>query len=209
MASYTFYSDTSDGNVVATGTWAAIQAGTASLSTSLVSSTFRIGKLNSGGSNFYYQGFLGFDTSALPDTADVTSAVLFLSPSAVLGSRSWTLQVRTYDWGASVTTADYRTSSQWAALLLLATLDLSSGLTADTYYALSPYGTNLMDAISKTGFTRFVLAGDDFGGIAPPSETNYTAFFYSADNSGTTSDPKLEISTFEAPTFTPYVMWYA
>jgi len=209
VASYTFYATTADGYILsANASWATVQAGSVSLSAVTTGNTLYVGKLNLSGSNQFNVSALGFDTSSLPDDAVITATSLSVCPSAN-ATYSWVLEARTYNWGATLTTADYRTPTQWSALTLLAQYDLSGGLTADTHQALTSFGTNLDDAINKSGATYLMLGDSTFGGIAPPTNTTLRISLYSADETGTTKDPKLEVTTFEPPSFRPYAVWIA
>lgn len=209
MASYTFYGVTADAGVYCTdSSWTAVQTGAGTLQTVTASGTsLFVGKQKV---STNYQNFLqgvGFDTSSIPDDAEILTAIPSFCASTTDPAKSWTLEARDFNWGPTITTADYRTASQWSALPLLAEMSLSAGLTVDTYYAMTGYGTNLVNAINKTGVTYFMLGASNYGGIAPTNDDRVV--FYSADETGTSKDPKLEVTTFEAPDFTPQVMWIA
>ena len=144
------------------------------------------------------EGFIAFDTSSLPDTDTVSAAALGLVENAGYGSGfgvSDTLEARTYDWGASVTTADFRAGATYNGLTLLASLASGSWSTTG-YNTLTENGTNFQSAINKTGTTYIVLGTQKLAaGTAPPSDGDQSYWgIMSADNTGTTNDPKLVVT---------------
>lgn len=205
MASYTFYGDSADGDILMIDAdWADVQAGSGGPTVDTSSTTFRVGKQKGVGNYSNYLAGLAFDTSALPDDAEITAATLTLTAAAT-ASRTWTLEARDYNWGTSLTSADYRTSAQWSALTLLAQYDLAGGWASNSAYALTSYGVNLANLINKTGTTYLMLGSSEYPGIAPATIESIQV--YSANETGTSRDPKLEVTTFEPPAFTPQVMW--
>lgn len=207
MASYTFYGVTADGYIQSrNASWATCQVGSG-LNAVTADSADLIGHFNNSGYGVN-QAFFDFDTSAIDDASEVLDATfsLYVSNTYSLsgGSPSW--EARAYDWGASLTTADWRSAAQWNALDVLATRAFS-GMTGGSYHAFTSYGVNLANWINKAGNTRFMVCTDNWTGIAPSSLCYAVASF--ADEAGTTKDPKLEVTTFEPPAFTPQVMWIA
>ncbi|MGD9889877.1 MAG: hypothetical protein AB7U18_01110 [Dehalococcoidia bacterium] len=203
----TVYAGTADDGVVNRSgtTYAGCRNGTSG--TKLVESSadwnddnlvIEVGQQNTAGNDFYiWEGFIGFDTSGLPDTDEVSAAALGLVENTDYGtnfSDSDTLEARTYDWSTSVTTADWRTGTQYAALTLLASL-ASSSWSSSGYNTLAENGTNFQSAINKTGTTRIILGTADLAAATSPA--NNTAALWSimsADNTGTTNDPKLTVT---------------
>lgn len=152
------------------------------------------------GSNYLYvadaegevsETFVSFDTSSLPDSDTVSAAVFSLYGTGDLSFEgTGTLQARIYDWGASVTTGDYRTPAQFAALTLVATATAAS-LSSSAYNDFTENGANFQTAISKTGTTFIVVCTAPFA--ADSYGDNFFGFL-SADNTGTTNDPKLVVT---------------
>lgn len=205
MASYTFY-PAADGYLMSRASnWAAAQAGTGTISAYPSQATMTVGKLRDG-DYYVYQAFLGFDTSAIPDGAVVADAILSVVP-AVSDGFTWTLQARAYDWGGSITGADWRTKADWDALTLLAAYAMSGGWSSGSRKTLAQYGTNLNAAVNLSGSTRLILASSDWTGIAPSGDS--ATQLHAAAATGTTNDPRLEVTTVEPPAFTPQVMWIA
>lgn len=143
-----------------------------------------------------YESFLSFDTSAIADS-DVVSAVvlsLFGDSGAFGHSGTANLEAREYDFGASVTTADWRTSAQLGALTRYATFAIA-GWSDTSYNAFTADGTHFNTATNiKTGNVRMVMTTDyHVAGSAP--DAIRVAGWLTADNTGTTNDPKLAITS--------------
>ena len=131
------------------------------------------------GTNWYQtlQAFLPFDTSAIPDDATIGTPELKLSRESDNSVTDFILQVYAYDFGATVTTADYRTRTQAAALTpLLATYDTAAGWGAG-YRVFTSTG-DFAAAINKTGETRLFVVSDRFIAGTSPAGKEYVAFAY-------------------------------
>lgn len=153
------------------------------------------------GNYFRWRGWLPFDTSSLPDGDTVSAAVL--SVFGMAGSTNDTV---------GVTPSLQVVSSSQASNTALATTD--HNLCGTTVFATitwgsyntSAYNNFTLDAngiaqISKTGFSKFTMRTNrDISGTAPSTAGNNLERFQfnSADESGTSSDPKLVI-THAAP----------
>lgn len=147
---------------------------------------------DAGGEYVISESFISFDTSSLPDSDTISAAELTLWLDTPDVDRAWTLQARTYNWGASVTTADWRGGAAFAALTLLATISAGS-ISPDAANTLTENGTNLQSAVSKTGTTYMVLGNSNYAANSAPTGNEYVGI-YSADNTGTTNDPKLVVT---------------
>lgn len=137
------------------------------------------------------QTFLDFDTSAI--SGQIVSAVLSLHGSRS-GSVADTAQARLFDYGASITTTDYRTPAQFNALPLLAHVafaDWSNGVYNDFV------SDNLAANINKGGRTRIVLCTALFAADGTASNVSYLE---SIELGGDSNKPKLVITT-ATPTF--------
>lgn len=138
------------------------------------------------------EAFISFDTSSLPDDAIILSAVLSLNRQLDESDTNFDVEVRYYDWGASVTTAD------WVAAASLHTHTLAGKLaTADLGSDYNDVTLGNLDSISRTGTTRFLLNSSRHRQRITPTGDEYVNF-YSTDESGTTRDPKLTI-TYVSP----------
>lgn len=134
--------------------------------------------------------FLAWDTSSIPDGDAVTAVTPDTYSSGNVPGTHFTLKMFVYDWGASVTAADWRTPAQLSALTEFATLatlgNTSVGHKTWTPDAAAP------TAINKTGFTRVVVASDKTeSATAPTTEDLY--LFIAADFAGTGGDPYIEV----------------
>lgn len=156
-----------------------------------------------GGDYTVYESFVSFDTSAIAD-ADVVSAVaLDLMLNSDSSTTDFTLQARDFDWGASLTTADWVPGANLGSNTLVATLN-SSGIGATgAYKTFTSQAAFLSVSNIKTGTVHLVLASDrTASGVAPPNASEYLGF-EDAEQAGTTQDPKLTI-THAAPGSSPF-----
>lgn len=155
-----------------------------------------VGQNQFGGPTFEsMESMLEFDTSGIPDADVVSAAVLSLWFSNDNDTADlMTLEARAYDWGGTQDNTDWRTGAQYAALTLLATLPPPSGTINTTAYVdMTSASPAMENAINKTGFTRIVLGSDRFASNTSPSAEEYYQI-NSADNTGTTNDPKLVVT---------------
>lgn len=113
-----------------------------------------------------YQYFLEFDTSTLPDGATINSVALKIYPFTK--DNGYTLEVRGYDAGTSLTTADWQTPSALGALTLLASIATAS-LSTGALNTITENGSNFRSYINTTGKTRVVLNLAEFRTSAAPS----------------------------------------
>ena len=145
------------------------------------------------------QVFLDFDTSSLGSTSTISNAIftLYGNTTAESDTDNYDLQVRAYNWGGTLTTADWVDSnpqSNWTALTLMAHFDVGSwsqgsgnanNLTFDSHAD-----------VSKTGTTSVVVGLSALGSGTPTGANSLE--FRLADQSGTTSDPLLTV-TYTVP----------
>lgn len=125
---------------------------------------------------FFNEGFVSFDTSAIPDTATVLSATLSLRLNgAAVGDTTYTVQARLYDWGATLTTADYVAGASLSAKTLLATLPVASFVT--TGLAPMTSETAFISNINLTGKTRIILCTDRMVAGTAPTTAEYANFW--------------------------------
>lgn len=147
--------------------------------------------------------FLEFDTSGIPDTATIDSATLFLYGINDNSVTDFTLEVYAYDFGAAVTTADFRNSAALAALYaaggLLASKSTAGGI-ADNAYTAFTSGAAFLAAINKIGNTRLIVASDRHRAVTTPTGQERIQW-----NLRTTSgkEPKLVVAYTEAATGCP------
>ena len=203
MSTLVVYSDTTDGyigsaDVGASPSYAAARAGTGSVLDAYAGIELTFGQqfTTSGDPDYIpdydiYESFLAFNTSSIPDTDTVSAAVLNLRSLYDHSTTDFTIEARLYDWGTGLTTADYVAGASLSALTLLAHRDTASGWTVNTAYDLTDdaFAAN----VSKTGTTRLLLCSSRTTGNNTPT-TYEQGSAYSADQTGTTSDPKLTVT---------------
>jgi hypothetical protein len=141
-----------------------------------------------------HEGFLDFDTSAV-GSDDVSQVDLDLFLLQDNSTTDFTINVRPFDFGASIDSGDWRTPAQLAALTLLATF-ATSGLGAG-YNTFSENGTSFQSAIDGAGNTRLVLSSSRHESETEPTGSEYV-LFNTSEKADTTQDPKLTI-THAAP----------
>jgi hypothetical protein len=147
--------------------------------------------------DFFYisRSFLLFDTSALPDNATINSATFAVYVTATTnsdndGDDTLNLVTTTPASNTALSTADY---DQVGSVNQATPLDITS-LSTNAYNTFTLNGTGLGN-ISKTSITKFGLReGHDFiNSKIATGMSNYVGFS-SADQTGTSQDPKLEVT---------------
>jgi hypothetical protein len=146
-----------------------------------------------------YEGFLSFDTSAIPNNATITNVELGMYGSTDNSTQDFTVVVKAYDWGTSLTTADYVAGASLTGLggagtelLLYTTLN---GWSTSAYNICSDGGA-VCSAINKSGITRFILYSDRFANNNTPT-TFEQVQMHSGNQTGTERRPKLTITYTE------------
>ena len=162
-----------------------------------------IGQIYDGDSGYYgvRESFLSFDTSAI-GTDTVSAAVLRVTSNADASDTDFDIQARLRDWGATLTTADWVAGSSLSGLTSLATKTTASGFTAGTAYDFTDVA--MPANVNKTGTTRMLLCSSRTTGNNEPTGAESVGI-YSADESGTTRDPKLTV-TYAAGGSTLFLM---
>lgn len=186
----TFFSQNVDGYVDGTsGTYLTARSGAGSYAADSSSNPLYFGQFLLTGTYTLYEDFLSFDTSPLPDTDVISSAVLsgFLNDNHTSGS--FILQARLDNWGTSLTTGAWVPGASLSALTLLATLDTSL-LSTTAYYAFTDVA--MPANVNKTGVTRMLLCSSKLVSGTAPAALEYGAF--TIDHSGSSNDPKLDVT---------------
>jgi hypothetical protein len=190
MALGTFYSNASDGVITnENATWSTCRNATDGLTVSNSSASEYVVADNGGISNAYrvWRLFLPFDTSALPDDATITDAVLSVcDASSSQGTDAHALVQTSQASGTALSTADFDA---------IGTTEGATRVTAFTAGAYHDWTLNAtgLTWISKTGFTLLGLrAVNDIDNVTPTANT-YRAWRMS-ETADTTSDPKLVIT---------------
>lgn len=199
----TFYSGTSDGYLVSVHATYATARSTHSGGTSPsdTATTMVCGQQKPGDFQLY-EMFVQFDTSAIDDGDTVSQAVLSLYGTVDLSTTDFTAEARVSDWGASLTTADWIAGESLSSLTRVAT-HASAGFTTSAYNDFTEDGLNFRSAVNTTGATRLILVSDRL--VAGTEPTGNELWIVStADETGTTQDPKLVVTHTAAtpPTIT-------
>lgn len=139
-----------------------------------------------------WEYFPEFDTSSI-GTDTVSSTVLGLYGIADSSSTDFSVTAWLYDWGGTVTTADWRTAAQLSALTEVATFATAGGWSSSGYNSFTETGTAFSDGINGAGTTRIVVGSSRLESGTAPTGAEYV-WWYFADQSGTTNDPKLTIT---------------
>lgn len=193
--STTYYTSTADGQVngAYSGTWSTARATgntvTDTATSVIISTTASFDKQLGGNGYSIRRGFFYFDTSGLPDNATVTSADFSLYKYSA--SNSPTICAQKGTQGSSLSASDF-TAYSGSSYGNVSTS--SSG-----YLTISLDSAGKSD-ISKTGITKICVREYtyDYLNTAPSMATAYSVTVYSAEQSGTSQDPKLVIDYTES-----------
>lgn len=148
------------------------------------------------------EGFLSFDTSAIDDGDTVSAVTLSLWLTTDSSTANFITEAREYDWGAGLTTADYRPGADLSGLTLMASID-SNGIGATGAYKDFTSEAAFLSATGlKTGTVYLNLSSSEQRLNSAPTGNEF-CIWESADTAGTTNDPKLTIVHAAAATFTP------
>lgn len=145
-----------------------------------------------------YESFVKFDTSSIPDGANITTVVFSLFGKDDSSTTDFTVKVALRDWGTTLETGDFVAGSSLGALTDVASRHTSL-LTVEAY---NDFNNLAFPAnINRTGETRVIVFSDsqEFN-VTPTTLERYE--FYSESNTGTSKDPKLTI-TYTDPAYTP------
>lgn len=206
MTVLTVFAKTSDNRVNSDSSSSSLDAragtGTAILSLGSVSNTNEnIGSENDANANpnnnqDYDQYFAQFDTSSIGDGDDIDSVDLSMVVNDLSGltGPAWTFEVREFDWGATVTTGDFRAGAGLGSLPLLATF-ASGSFVDEVRFTCTENGTVFRDNINKTGDTRLVCTTSRQRlAQFEDANTNNVVNIDTADRPGTTDDPRLIVN---------------
>ncbi len=191
MVVATIYSDTSDGMIGSfSGTYSTARSG-AGLAAYNALNYFIVGQDFSGGLYFVNESFLSFDTSSLGASATVSAVVLDAYLTTDESTTDFTINARTFDWSSGgLTTADWVAGASISGNTLLATRATSGIGSTGAYKAFTSQAAFLTAPNLKTGTVYMLLSSSRHEGNNTPGGLEQM-IFSSADESGTTQDPKL------------------
>ena len=193
MPSYTIYGDLSSGRLSSTATtYAGARDGNGTISGG-APNIGQVGQDRSGTTRYCFEAFYAFDTSSIDDGDTVTAVGLTLTVLADDSTTDFNVQVQGFNWGATMTSADWQDQSELAALTDWASSVSTSGLGATMAFT---GNASFIAGISKTGVTYFILSSSRHeAGSAPADGVPEHVRFYDSTASGTSQDPVLDITT--------------
>lgn len=203
MTTDTFYSESADGFIESSHatTYSTARSSSGTKVAPATEVYLQVGQNLIGGFGYYlYETFLSFDTSTIPDSAIISTVTLSLHGGSYSdqSTTDFTIEARTYDWGASLTTADWIAGADLASNTLLASRS-TSGWSTSAYNDFTENGSNFVSAINKTGITRIVICSSRTKDGTAPTGAEYVNFAAN-ETTGTTKDPKLSVTYVLGPT---------
>lgn len=186
-------------------TWSVIQAGNTLLvdtSTGLPATPL-LSASNLGGDYNIRVYYAAFDTSSIADTATIDdyTFTMYGTGTAEQNTNTTTLECRAKTFG-TLTTADwvdFTTAANWTGLPLMASMAVSTWNQTDgAANALTSQGAE--SSINLTGSTEVAFALARAYGAEPTGANRISS--YTADNTGTSSDPLLVVNYTVVTTFT-------
>ena len=192
----TFYPDASpettsvDGYVTQRGgTYATVQADTVGDTANDSGTGAEVNNLKTGATYYVYRAFFLFDTSSIPDSDTISSAVFSAYGFSVgnADSDSMSVVASTPASNTALVLADF---DQVGTTKFATDIPLGSWNTAG-YNDFTLNGSGVA-AVTKTGISKFALRMAKDISATQPTGLNY-AEMYMAEQSGTTNDPKLVV----------------
>ncbi len=168
MTSLTVYSEAADGEITGQSTSYATARST-SASADTTDSLAYVGQNRDASYRYVRRVYLSFDTSAIPDTATVSSATLYLTSYYDSSGTDFNILVYRYAWTEALGGANMETNydGAYGSGTLEGTFrNTASGWVHDVEYnmAMDPTGINL------TGDTKYALVSSrDVGSVEPDS----------------------------------------
>ena len=199
MTTYTIFSDASDGQISSNNASYATARSGGSLVATTNGTSFTTGQV----ADFTcYEIFIGWDTSAINDAETVSSATISLYGSVNQSTTDFTMNVRDFNWGSTLTTADWIAGASLSGNTLLATFD-TTGYATTGYNDFTSQAA-ILTSVSKTAFTYVVVSSSRHEGNNQPSGNEFVQA-WAADQAGTTNDPKIVVVA-DAPAGTKFRM---
>lgn len=194
MTTFTIYADATDGYLSSSdASYSNARAGSGTLAADAAGNSLIVGQQLTGGLYYAWEAFLSFDTSLIGAGAVVSSATLRTTASSLNFGTACTINTRSRDWGAGLTTGDFVAGASLSGDTLVASVTSSSlNSTGIGFGSNHTSEVAMLSAINTTGSTRFILSSSRHQGNNTPTGDEYFAF-YSSDQSGTTKDPRLTV----------------
>jgi hypothetical protein len=152
-----------------------------------------------------YEAFYRFDTSSIPDDDVVDSATLSIYGLLDQSTTDFIIQARAFDFGDTLTTADWRSGNPAGAgsldeYTLVATFDTAAGWSTSGYNNFTSEAA-FAAAISKTGFTSIILGSSRHLAGTTPTGSERVLGYYA--EKGGDFRPKLIVEHFAAGSLPP------
>jgi hypothetical protein len=156
------------------------------------------GGKNSSGWTTFFETFYSFDCSSIPTGLTVVNATLNIKLGNKYGTGSTVpISFRKFDYGTTIEAADYRNSTQLAALTEYASFSFPNGYSyiAD-YQKVTTTGTTLVTDVSARGYVNMVAVTSEQYGVGGSGDT----FYYIQNSTGAT--PTLFVTAYQTPSTT-------
>lgn len=194
MATLTVYPSTDITLASSSSTWSTAVAGGGALSADAEADTFHeIGASFFTPTYYISETFLGFDTSALPDDCTIDDAVLSIYGKQDSSTTDFTIECGAYDYGASITTADWQDGTETGALTVVATRS-SAGFSIAGYNDFTNTGGGLKSIVSKTGITKIALWPERVRTGVAPANGQFVQFWSAEEDQSGERRPSLTIT---------------
>jgi hypothetical protein len=136
------------------------------------------GQFFGGGLYDIYQMFCECDTSLIPAGTIVGGSINFAKDTNYFDtSPEVTIEVRFFDFGASITVADFRTPAQFAALPLVFSANTVLATNRTGLFQLTYNGVDMANNLNRSGLSRFVLCSNQFRTSTAPASNEYAGSF--------------------------------
>ena len=193
MSSGTYYSASTDGVVQSSNAvYATARSGSTLtiINAGVGANGLAFGQRLNGGTYYVWETFLGFDTSAIPETATITSAILSIYIDTDGSTTNFITDAYISAWGPTLATTDYIAGANLGALTKVATLD-STGATTGAHNAFT--NVAMPANIDKAGTTYILLASANTASNTAPTGDEYL-LGSAQEYTGTDRDPKLTVA---------------
>lgn len=188
------YGDTADGHIVSSSSsYSTAYNGGGSFST-VTNADIRWGQSFNGSNYFVTLAYISFAYTVPSNELIVSSYIRVVANGSSNTAFQRDIYWDEYDWGASLTSADWRTPTQLTALSNMARIVNASDSLIDYYAAGSD---TLNTRLASSGTLRLVGSSSRLRALNTPG-LEEDSIIYSADASGTTNDPALIFTSYPA-----------
>lgn len=137
-----------------------------------------------------YIGYVEFDTSVLAGLGTISAAVIKTANAGDTSTTDFTSNVRLYDFGSTLTNADWLNPTDMATKTLLATYNTSGGFVGTISYT----DVALVSNLNTSGSTRVVFSSSRYESATAPTgdeyvQPNYGRTYIEITYSGTPTTP--------------------